>query len=293
MSQLTIEKTLSDTPRQRGTLSLHSRRSRTLITIGGCLLFFVLVLLGSRLIGEQGLSTALTMRNLPPGAGHLFGTDWLGRDMLTRTVHGLSLSLWVGLLAAGASALIGAVLGTLSATLGGVVDTLVTWLIDLFFSLPHLVVLIMIAFVIGGGTTGVIIAVTLTHWPSLARIIRAEVLQIKSSDYVQLSYRFGRSPLWVARYHMLPHLIPQFMVGLILLFPHAILHEASLTFIGIGLSPHTSAIGVILSESMRYLSTGQWWLAVLPGITLLCVVLMFDVLGSNLRALLDPRTSQE
>lgn len=291
MSQLTIEQPLNTT-RRGMVFGLHNRRSRTLITIGGCLVFFVLVLLGSHLIGTEGLNTALRSRNMPPNLSHPFGTDWLGRDMLTRTVHGLSLSLGVGLLAAGASALIGALLGTLSATLGGVVDTVITWVIDVFFSLPHLVVLIMIAFVAGGGTTGVIVAVALTHWPSLARIIRAEVLQVKSADYVQLSYRLGRSRLWVARHHMVPHLLPQFIVGLILLFPHAILHEASLTFIGIGLSPHTSAIGVILSESMRYLSTGQWWLAVLPGMTLLGVVLMFDVLGSNLRALLDPRTSQ-
>lgn len=282
---------------QAGTRKLHppfgNRRARTLWTIVLCVAFFAVVLLGSRLIGADGLGTALQERNMPPSLAHPFGTDWLGRDMLTRTLHGLSLSLRVGLLAAGVSAVIGAFLGTLSATVGGSVDTVITWVIDVFFSLPHLVLLILIAVAAGGGTTGVIIAIALTHWTSLARIIRAEVLQVKSSDYVQVSAKFGHTPVWIARHHMLPHLVPQFIVGLILLFPHAILHEAGLSFIGIGLAPHTPAIGVILAESMRHLSTGYWWLAVLPGAALLIAVKAFDILGENVRALIDPRTSQE
>jgi peptide/nickel transport system permease protein len=267
-------------------------RQRTLLIIALCVLFFAGVMLGSRLIGDAGLSTALANRNQPPSLSHPFGTDWLGRDMLTRTLHGLSLSLWVGLLAAGVAAVIGATLGALSATFGGVVDTVITWFIDVFFSLPHLVLLILIAFAVGGGTTGVIVAVALTHWPGLARVIRAEALQLKSAPYVQISAKLGHSPLWIARRHMLPHLAPQFLVGLILMFPHAILHEAGLTFIGIGLSPHLPAIGVILAESMRHLTTGYWWLAVLPGLALLVAVKAFDILGENIRALIDPKTRQ-
>lgn len=270
-----------------------NRRRRTLVTISLCLFFLVVVLLGGRLVGDAGLSTALENRNQPPSFGHIFGTDWLGRDMLTRTLHGLSLSLWVGLLAAVVSAFVGAALGLLAATLGGAVDAIITWIVDVFFSLPHLVLLIMIAFAVGGGTTGVIVAVALTHWTGLARIIRAEVLQLKSAPYVQIAAKLGRSPLWIARHHMVPHLTPQFLVGLILLFPHAILHEAGLTFIGIGLSPHQPAIGVILAEAMRHITTGYWWLAVLPGLALLLTVKAFDILGEQLRALLDPKTSQE
>jgi peptide/nickel transport system permease protein len=270
----------------------HTRRSRTLVIIGLCLLFFVWIVPGGWLLGDAGLHTALEQRNQPPSLAHPFGTDWLGRDMLTRTLHGLRLSLGVGLLAAVVSAVIGAILGTLAAVVGGVVDTAIVWIIDVFFSLPHLVLLILIAFAVGGGAPGVVVAVALTHWPGLARVIRAEVLQLRSADYVQLSARLGHAPLWIARHHMLPHIAPQFLVGLILLFPHAILHEAALTFVGIGLSPHAPAIGVILSEAMRHLSTGYWWLAALPGAALLVAVLMFDVLGNQVRALLDPRTSQ-
>ncbi len=281
----------SKIPRKRP-LKLGNRRQRTLWTIAVCVLFLAVVILSSQWLGDAGLEPALRSRNQPPSFAHPFGTDWLGRDMLTRTLHGLSLSLCIGLLAAGCSAVIGTILGILSGTIGGIVDAVITWIIDVFFSLPHLVLLIMIAFAVGGGTQGVIIAVALTHWTSLARIIRAEVLQVNTSDYVQLSYKLGHTPLWVARHHMLPHVIPQLLVGLILLFPHAILHEAALTFIGIGLSPHTPAIGIILAESMRHLSTGYWWLGVLPGAALLIAVKAFDILGENIRALIDPKTSQ-
>ncbi len=272
---------------------VFNRRSKTMLTIGLCLACFVAVLIGAAALGDAGLQSSLRERNLSPALAHPFGTDWLGRDMLTRVVQGLSLSLKVGLLAASVAAVIGAVLGTLSATLGVVVDTVITWIIDVFFSLPHLVLLILIAFAMGGGINGVIVAVALTHWPSLARIVRAEVLQVRQSNYAQLSFKFGKSPLWVAWHHMRPHVIPQFIVGLILLFPHAILHEAGLSFIGIGISPNVPAIGVILSEAMRYLATGYWWLGVLPGLMLLILVKTFDVLGENVRHLLDPKTSQD
>lgn len=274
--------------------SRHSfnRRQKTLWTIGLCSLFLIAIILSSEFIGDTGLNPVLTERNQSPSLIHPFGTDWLGRDMFSRSLRGMSLSVQIGLLAASLSAIIGTGLGLVAGTVGGRVDAVITWIIDVFFSLPHLVLLIMIAFAAGGGTQGVIIAVALTHWTSLARVIRAETLQVNSSDYAQLSRRLGRSPLWIARHHMLPHVIPQLLVGLILLFPHAILHEAALSFIGIGLSPHIPAIGIILAESMRHLSTGYWWLGVMPGLLLLLAVKAFDTLGENLRDLIDPKTSQ-
>ncbi|HEY9735514.1 MAG TPA: ABC transporter permease [Trichocoleus sp.] len=279
-------------PQIRAPKKRSNRRQQTLWTIGLCTFFLAAIILSTWVIGDAGLSPVLAQRNQPPSLAHPFGTDWLGRDMLTRSLHGMSLSLRVGLLAATVSALIAALLGLAAGTLGGWVDAVIIWIIDVCFSLPHLVLLILVAFAVGGGTWGVIIAVALTHWPSLARVVRAEVLQVNSSDYVQLSHRLGRSPAWIARHHMVPHVVPQLLVGLILLFPHAILHEAALSFIGIGISPHLPAIGIILAESMRHLSTGYWWLGVMPGLLLLLSVKAFDWLGENLRALLDPRTSQ-
>ena len=119
--------------------------------------------------------------------------------------------------------------------------------------------------------------------------MRGEVLQLKESQYIKVAEKLGMGRFQIAMKHMTPHLIPQLLVGLILLFPHAILHEASITFLGFGLSPEQPAIGVILSESMKYLAMGRWWLALFPGLLLVLVVLMFHVLGDNLSRLIDPK----
>ncbi len=270
-----------------------NRRQRTISLIVLLSSFLLMVVLGSALAGQSGISTDVEARNLSPSLRYPFGTDWLGRNMLARTLKGLTTSLGIGLLASSISVFIAVALGLAAATMPRAVDALISWLIDLFLSMPHLVMLILIAFILGGGSRGVIVAVAVTHWPSLARLVRAEVLQLRHSDYVQFSRRAGRSRAWIALRHMVPHLLPQVIVGYVLLFPHAILHEASITFLGFGLSPHKPAIGVILSESMRYLSTGRWWLAFFPGLSLLLVAFAFYSLGSNLRLLLDPWSAHE
>lgn len=262
-------------------------RTRTLMTIVIASIILLAMVAGSLFIQPEQLSIQLTMKNQPPSLVHLFGTDWLGRDMLMRTLKGLTLSLAVGLLAAFFSTLIALVLSLLSSW-NKTMDRLVTWLIDLFLSVPHMVALILISFVVGGGFKGVVIGLALTHWPSLTRLLRAEVMQLKTAKYVGVSRQLGKSNGWIARHHLLPHLIPQLIVGFVLMFPHAILHEAAITFLGFGLSTETPAIGIILSEAMRYLSTGNWWLAFFPGLTLLIMVAIFDILGRNVRRLIDP-----
>lgn len=237
--------------------------------------------------------TDFSQKNLAPSLAHPFGTDWMGRDMLLRTLAGLSTSVLVGLLAATVSAFIALVLGAVAALGGKRADAAVTWLIDLMLGIPHIVLLILISFALGKGFWGVTIGVAVTHWPSLTRVIRAEILQCKQSAFVSVARKLGQNPVRIAAKHMLPYVLPQFIVGLILLFPHAILHEAAVTFLGFGLPPEQPAIGVILSESMAYLSAGMWWLAVFPGLALIATVLLFDVAGSSLRKLIDPHSSQE
>lgn len=274
-------------------LATLNRRQWTLLVLISLLVGLSSIVVSGLLLDPARIATNLTSRNLSPSLTHLFGTDWLGRDMFTRAVMGLSLSIRVGILGAVGSTVIAVVLGMMSAMLGKAADRIISWVIDLFLSVPHLVTLILIAFSFGGGFKGVVIGLMLTHWPSLARVIRAEVMQIRSADYVQISKKMGKKQGWIACHHILPHLIPQLTVGFILLFPHVILHEAAITFLGFGLSPHEPAIGIILSESMKYLSSGMWWLAFFPGVCLLLIVRMFDTIGENLRTLIDPTKGQE
>ncbi|WP_319543213.1 ABC transporter permease [uncultured Pseudodesulfovibrio sp.] len=274
-------------------LRLLDGRGRAAWVFGLCLAYFAVLVVVSRLMNDAGLATDFMHKKLAPCLEYPFGTDWLGRDMFVRTIKGLTRSLGIGLLAATVSSVVSVILGTLSATRGKRTDAIVTTLIDLVMATPHLVLLILVSFACGGGATGVIIAVAVSHWTRLARIIRAEILQLKQAEYVMVSRSLGRSPWWIARKHMLPHIIPQFTIGLILLFPHAILHAAGLTFLGFGLSPHNPSIGILLSESMRHISTGYWWLAILPGLSLLVTVKLFDVMGNRLRVITDPKTTQE
>ncbi len=170
---------------------------------------------------------------------------------------------------------------------------MISWLIDLVMGIPHTILIILISFALGRGLKGLIAGIAATHWCSLARLVRGEVLQLRSERYVAISRKLGKSGGFILMHHMLPHLAPQFLVGLILMFPHAILHEASISFLGFGLPPEQPAIGIILSESMRCLSAGMWWSAVLPGLTLVLLVLMIDRLGEQLRRILDPYSAQE
>lgn len=269
----------------------NRKRTRVVCIVSAAILVAVAVL--GIVVTPLATTSDLSIAREAPSLLHPFGTDNLGRDMLARTLAGLSTSIGIGLLAAVVSSIIALVLGTLAALGGKKIDACITWLIDLMLGIPHIVLLLLISYALGKGFWGVAIGVALTHWPSLCRVIRAEVLQVKQSSYVEVARSLGRGPVYIAVHHVLPAVLPQYLVGLILLFPHAILHEAAITFLGFGLPPEMPAIGIILSESMNYLSIGMWWLALFPGLALLTVVLLFDQAGQSLRRLIDPARAQE
>lgn len=270
-----------------------NRRLATLLFLGVAVAILTGVTVSGILLNDTAMTTDFSRKDLAPSLSFLFGTDWMGRDMFARTLAGLSLSIRVGLLTAGISAGVALVLGVLSAVFGGWVDAVISWWIDLVMGIPHILLVILLSIACGRGFTGVVVGVALSHWTSLARVIRGEVLQLKNAPYLLVAEKLGVSRWKRVRLHLLPHLLPQFLTGLILLFPHAILHEASVTFLGFGLSSEQPAIGVILSESMRYLTTGKWWLALFPGASLVLVVVLFALLGERVRLLLDPGSVHE
>ena len=270
----------------KGLFSSLNLRQKTLLTIGLTGLVLLVIFISGWMI-DANLPTNFAIKMEAPSLAHPFGTDWMGRDMFIRTIKGLSLSIVIGIGASVISSIIATILAFV-ASVNRWFDEFVSWLIDLFASIPHILLLMMISIALGKGAFGVIMAVAFSHWVNLTRVLRAEVLQINTSEYVALSNRLGRSKLWIAKEHILPLVVSQIFVGTLLVFPHAIMHEASITFLGFGLSPHEPAIGIILSESMKYLAMGAWWLAFFPGLALLIVVLLFDIIGDNLKRLIDP-----
>ena len=270
-----------------------NRRTRVVFLSVVLAFLFVAIYAAGILLPDELAEPSLRNTKLPPSLKHIFGTDALGRDLLFRTLKGLSVSTTVGLIASVISAVIAVFVGIAAATGSKRVDALINWVIDLVMGVPHMVLIMLISVAFGRGMKGLLIGVAATHWCSLARLIRAEVMQLRSQQYVAVSRRLGKSSGWILVNHLLPHLVPQFLVGLVLMFPHAILHEAAISFLGYGLPPDQPAIGIILSESMKYLSAGLWWPAVFPGLTLLAIVLLVDKLGDNLRMILDPYSAQE
>lgn len=269
---------------------LGDRRRRTLALLALGVLLLAAVLVAGSQAQEAATATRLDAVNEGPSSEHWFGTDRLGRDVLARTLVGLRLSLIVGVSAALVSSLIALLLASVAVTGGRWGHRAVTWLVDLFLAMPHLVLLILLAFALGGGTRAVVIAVAITHWPTLTRVLIARGREVMASEYVAAARSLGVSRTRQATRHLAPHLLPQLLVGTILMFPHAILHEAALSFLGLGIDPSQPAIGILLAESMRVLSAGYWWLAVLPGLCLLVLVKLVDSVGDAVRRLIDPRS---
>lgn len=270
-----------------------NRRTKAIVLVAGIFAVLLGVYISGLILSDDLIAADFSQKGQMPSISHPFGTDMLGRDMLVRTLKGLSVSIVVGVVASSVSAVIALIIGVAAATGKSWLDHFMNWLIDLVMGIPHTVLLILIAFACGKGLKGVLIGVAVTHWTGLARIIRSEVLQIRSQQYIEVSKKLGHSSWWITVHHILPHMVPQFIIGLILMFPHAIMHESSLTFLGFGLSLEQPAIGIILSESMQYLSTGMWWLAFFPGLMLVIIVLLFDRLGENLKKLIDPYSAHE
>lgn len=264
-------------------------REKTILSLIIFAVFFITILVAGSMIDPEKFSIDLINKNQSPSIMHIFGTDWIGRDMFFRTLKGLSISMKIGVLSSIISGVIAVILGIIGPTCGKKVDGVITWFIDLVLSVPHTLIIILISMAAGGGLKGIVLGVSLTHWTSLTRVIRAEVMQIKEAEYTKIARNFGKSSFYIAKNHILPHIIPQLLVGIVLIFPHAILHESSVTFLGFGLQSHEPAIGIILSESMKYLTSGKWWLAFFPGLSLVLVSIMVDNMGKKLGKLIDPK----
>lgn len=264
----------------------YRKKTIVLVVILSFLLFYIFM--KGHHITDDMLAVNFLQKNLPPSSQHVFGTDHQGRDMFLRTLKGLALSSKIGLIATGFAVLIAAGLTFLLALGGSKMDAAITWLIDVCLSLPQMLMLILISVAVGKGEKGVILSLSLTHWTGLTRLMRAELKQLKAEDYLQVSQAFGKSKSWIMIHHIVPHLMGQMFIAAVLLFPHAILHESGISFLGFGLPLSTPAIGIILSESMNYIHVGYWWLGFFPGLLLVLFILLIYVMGNAIKTLLTP-----
>ncbi|WP_335900835.1 ATP-binding cassette domain-containing protein [Shewanella algae] len=233
------------------------------------------------LFGNHASELNLLAKSQGPSWTHPMGTDWLGRDMAERSGAAMLKSLWIGALAVLLSSSLALLLALLAQT-GSRWRQAVLLGCDLCMSLPHLLLLILLALAFGGQEYGVIAALALSHWPRLTRLLLLEMDEILAQPYVSLALGFGGSRFCTRMRHLWPHIMPQWLIGGLNLFPHALLHVAALSFLGFGLDSNAPSMGELLAEANRYLLLGQWWLALFPGLLLLSFILLLSKFAENL-----------
>jgi peptide/nickel transport system permease protein len=223
-----------------------------------------------------------------PSARHLLGTDEIGRDVLSRLIYGTRTSLMVGIVAVGVAALFGVSLGLISGYFGGWLDTIVMRFIDALMAIPGLVLALVFAAMLGGGLKNIMIAIGITMVPTYCRLMRGQVLSLKSADFIMAAHSLGAKDRRIMLRHILPNCLPPLIVLVTLQLGIAILIEAGLSYIGIGISPPGAAWGSMVSSSYKFLGLNPV-LSFAPGLSIMLVVLAFNLVGDGLRDALDPR----
>jgi dipeptide transport system permease protein len=253
------------------------------------ILLAILAIFGPILSPHSIETQRLTEQNLPPSGKYWFGTDDLGRDVFTRTCYGARISLFVGLMAALIDFIIGVVYGGIAGYKGGGTDNLMMRFVEILYGLPYLLVVILVMVVIGPGLTTIILALSITGWVGMARIVRGQVLQIKNYEFVLASKTFGTSAARIIRKNLLPNTMGPIIVQMTLTIPSAIFAEAFLSFIGLGIQAPHASWGVMANDGLSTILSGYWWRLFFPTLFISLTMFAFNVLGDGLQDALDPK----
>lgn len=290
-----IEGVARQSANERTPLRMFLRRFRKETTaIIGLVIIVVFVLLAglAGLISpypplEQNISASLQA----PSPEHLFGADKLGRDILSRILHGARISLFTGLSVVLMATSFGTLVGTLAGYLGGWWDEAIMRLTDIFFAFPSLILAMAIAGALGPSLQNALIAVAVVSWPIYARLVRGQVLVLREQEFVQAARAIGVSAPAILLRHILPNTLSPILVQASFDMGGTILAVSGLSFIGFGAQPPTPEWGVMISEGRNYI-TAQWWLTFFPAISMLLAVSGFNLVGDGLRDILDPRLNK-
>lgn len=293
----TREWLLTDTPRSRRQASLghwyriwlaFRRNPLAMAGLGIVVLLVLVALLAPVLPLQSPTLQSLATRLQPPGAEHWFGTDELGRDILSRVAFGARITLTIVVMVVVIVVPIGLGVGTVAGYAGGVVDVVLMRITDIFLAFPRLILALAFVSAIRPGLESAIIAIALTSWPPYARIARAETITARSSDFVKAARLQGASPLRIIWHHMVPLCAASVIVRMTLDMAGIILTAAGLGFLGLGAQPPLPEWGAMISTGRDYL-LDQWWVATIPGMAIFLVSLGFNLLGDGLRDVLDPK----
>ena len=264
------------------------------LLIGGTIVsFFVVIGVLAPVLAPYSYEQQDLLNNLLPplSPGHILGTDDFGRDVLTRIMYGTANSLKVAVVITAVSLLMGTIVGALSGYFGGVLDYILSAAVDFAWGFPIVLIAVLAYGIIGPGLPAVMIAVGAVNWAGCARIVRGEVLSLREREYVEAARALGHGPFRIIARHILPHTLPAVLVIGSFYMAVAILAEAALSFIGIGVQPPAASLGQMLVDGKQFMQQSHW-VATIPGLTILLLVVGFNLFGDGLRDVLDPRLKE-
>ncbi|WP_127751693.1 ABC transporter permease [Devosia sp. 1566] len=235
------------------------------------------------------LETNLRAMTQPPSLDHLFGTDRMGRDLLSRTLAGVQISMFVGFAVAALALVIGLVMGTLAGFFGGVIDRVMMSITDIFLAFPSLLLAIGLVSVMGTGMVPVVLAISLSDVPRFIRLQRAMVLGLRTRAYIDAARTVRASQFWLMSRHIIPNTIAPLLVAASIAAANAILVEAGLSFLGLGIMPPAPSLGNLIRDGQSYLEQA-WWISTLPGVVILLIAIGLHFLSDGIRQVLDPRS---
>jgi len=266
-----------------------SKRKSALVGLAVVLLMVFVAVFAPLLAPYDPAAQSWTLVRKAPSMAHWFGTDEAGRDMLSRIIWGARASLLAGLTSVAIAMAIGVPLGLAAGFLGGIIDGFISRFTDAMLACPFLILAIAFAAFLGPSLTNAMLAIGITATPLFIRLTRGQVLSIKAEEYIEAASAVG-NPQWrIAVRHILPNILPQLMVQATLTIASAIIAEASMSFLGLGLQPPAPSWGSMLNSAQRFLSNAPW-MALWPGMAIFMTVLSFNLLGDGLRDALDPRS---